>query len=323
MGNNSAAGAAASFRSSYGSLKLALLVGICGGVPKVGGEEVLLGDVVISKLLLQYDFGRLYPENFVPKDTVEDSIGRANRDIRGLIAIFETELGRERLLDKAAKHLQLLQNTAARKRRRATYQYLGPAEDKLFPLEYAHQHRGSCTACASEGTVFCKSAADASCADLGCDRSELVPRERLQDKQGMAAADAQVPQIFIGRVASGNMVMKSGKHRDRVAAEHNVIAFEMEGAGAWDEVPCIVVKGVCDYADSHKNKNWQDFAAATAASVAKAVLERYAVSDGSGTPAQGVGQEQRGGGSRTISNSSFGNNTHITQGDVYGNLRFE
>jgi nucleoside phosphorylase len=39
-----------------------------------------------------------------------------------------------------------------------------------------------------------------------------------------------------------------------------------------------VVKAVCDYADSHKNKLWQDFAAATAAtaaSVTKALLERY------------------------------------------------
>ncbi|KAH7302954.1 hypothetical protein B0I35DRAFT_365815 [Stachybotrys elegans] len=74
--------------------------------------------------------------------------------------------------------------------------------------------------------------------------------------------------------------MKSGEDRDRIAAEHDLIAFEMEGAGAWDEVPCIVVKGICDYADSHKNKAWQDFAAATAASVAKAILARYAVYDG-------------------------------------------
>ena len=66
--------------------------------------------------------------------------------------------------------------------------------------------------------------------------------------------------------------MKSGADRDR-------IAFEMEGAGAWDQIPCIVMKGICDYGDSHKNKGWQAFAAATAASVAKAILGRYAVSD--------------------------------------------
>jgi nucleoside phosphorylase len=67
--------------------------------------------------------------------------------------------------------------------------------------------------------------------------------------------------------------MKSGQDRDKIAKRQGVIAFEMEGAGVWDEVPCIVVKGVCDYADSHKNKIWQDFAAATAASATKALLD--------------------------------------------------
>ncbi|WYZ44562.1 hypothetical protein EsH8_VII_000998 [Colletotrichum jinshuiense] len=69
--------------------------------------------------------------------------------------------------------------------------------------------------------------------------------------------------------------MKSGAHRDRVAQRHGLIAFEMEGAGVWDMIPCIIVKGVCDYADSHKNKKWQDFAAAIAVSATKALLERY------------------------------------------------
>ncbi|KAK7221927.1 hypothetical protein V2G26_009930 [Clonostachys chloroleuca] len=73
--------------------------------------------------------------------------------------------------------------------------------------------------------------------------------------------------------------MKSGEDRDRIATEHGIVAFEMEGAGVWDEVPCIIVKGICDYADSHKDKRWQDFAAATAASVMKAILGRYVASD--------------------------------------------
>lgn len=53
------------------------------------------------------------------------------------------------------------------------------------------------------------------------------------------------------------------------------MAFEMEGAGVWGEVPCIVIKGVCGYADSYKIKTWQTFAAATAASVARAIVEHH------------------------------------------------
>ena len=90
---------------------------------------------------------------------------------------------------------------------------------------------------------------------------------------------AQSPEIFVGRIASGDAVMKSSEHRDQIAREHNVLAFEMEGAGVWDEVPCLVIKGICDYADSHKSKVWQPFAAATAAVVAKAMLERYTPPD--------------------------------------------
>ncbi|KAL2139431.1 hypothetical protein VTI28DRAFT_5245 [Corynascus sepedonium] len=66
MGKASAASTAASIRSSYRRVRLALLVGICGGVPQAGGMEILLGDVVISKAIVQYDFGRQYPDRFEP-----------------------------------------------------------------------------------------------------------------------------------------------------------------------------------------------------------------------------------------------------------------
>lgn len=70
-----------------------------------------------------------------------------------------------------------------------------------------------------------------------------------------------------------------GVDRDKIANRHGILAFEMEATGVWDELPCIMVKGVCDYADSHKNKEWQYFAAATAASATKALLERYIETD--------------------------------------------
>ncbi|KAH7140326.1 nucleoside phosphorylase domain-containing protein [Dactylonectria estremocensis] len=317
MGTTGAAAAAASFRSSYNNLRLALLVGICGGVPRIAGYDAFLGDVVVSKTILQYDYGRQYPGSFALKSTVDDSLGRANKDIRGLLASFETELGRERLQGKAAAHLRLLQTTAIRKRRRANYQYPGAIEDKLFSPGYTHKHRMSCSTCANSSVDFCESASKASCAEIGCDEVNLVLREPP------VADGGYTPEIFIGCVGSGNTVMKSGQDRDRIARTHDIIAFEMEGAGIWDEIPCIVVKGICDYADSHKNKKWQDFAAASAASVARAMLERYAVSDNSrardqeSSSVQGLGNN-----GRSISQNTFGNNAYINQGDVKGNVTF-
>jgi nucleoside phosphorylase len=63
-----------------------------------------------------------------------------------------------------------------------------------------------------------------------------------------------------------------------------VVAFEMEGAGVWNELPCIIVKGGADYADCHKNNTWQDYAAATAAATMKALLDRYVRTDRVSSP---------------------------------------
>jgi hypothetical protein len=74
-------------------------------------------------------------------------------------------------------------------------------------------------------------------------------------------------------MASGDTVIKSGKHRDQIAEQDNVIAFEMEGAGVFSYFPYgLVIKGVCDYADSHKHKRWQRYSAATAAAFTKSLL---------------------------------------------------
>ncbi|CEO59881.1 Putative WD domain-containing protein [Penicillium brasilianum] len=43
----------------------------------------------------------------------------------------------------------------------------------------------------------------------------------------------------------------------------------MEAAGLLNNFPCSVIRGICDYADSHKNKEWQGYAAAVAAAYAK------------------------------------------------------
>lgn len=67
--------------------------------------------------------------------------------------------------------------------------------------------------------------------------------------------------------------MKDGVTRDRISVElGGVLCFEMEAAGLASAFPSAVIRGICDYADSHKNKSWQPYAAATAAAVAKELL---------------------------------------------------
>jgi nucleoside phosphorylase len=79
--------------------------------------------------------------------------------------------------------------------------------------------------------------------------------------------------VHYGTIASGNQVIRSAAERHRVSAElGGVLCFEMEAAGLINNFPCLVIRGICDYADSHKNKRWQPYAAATAAACAKEVL---------------------------------------------------
>ncbi|KAJ5020842.1 hypothetical protein J3E73DRAFT_395168 [Bipolaris maydis] len=66
--------------------------------------------------------------------------------------------------------------------------------------------------------------------------------------------------VHYGTIASGNQVMRSAIERDEVSKELGGV------------FPCLVVRGICDYADSHKNKRWQPYAAAVAAAYAKEVL---------------------------------------------------
>ncbi|EHK48651.1 hypothetical protein TRIATDRAFT_290253 [Trichoderma atroviride IMI 206040] len=289
MGKVHTASAAASIRSSYGGVRLALLVGICGGAPQAANDEddeILLGDVVISKTVVQYDFGRLYPDKFVRKNTFEGSLGTPSKDIRNLLITFETDIGLERLQRRTAYFLKQLQANATGRKRHGRYSYPGTAEDKLFQAIYRHKHHVPCTCicrdCNSISDPVCDEALNSSCEELGCDNIYLEPRGQLEARRQLEQDEsdkAQEPAVHVGSIASGDVVMKSADERDRIAKKEGVIAFEMEGAGIWEELPCIVVKGVCDYADCHKNKRWQNFAAATAASTLKAILERYIQTD--------------------------------------------
>ncbi|KAK3935370.1 hypothetical protein QBC46DRAFT_422834 [Diplogelasinospora grovesii] len=204
MGKAAVAGSTASLRTSYPSLKLAFLVGVCGGVPSLSTHEALLGDVVIGEAMVQYDFGRQYPSGFIPKEMVEGDVGAPNKDICSLIAYFKTEPGREDLRRNTAIHLKALQDVAVNKRYQCNYQYPGFAEDKLFAATYLHKHRGpqSCDLCCGEIEMFCDKAARASCAELGCDEGQLQE-------------EVQGPKIYIGRIASGDIVMKSGDSENR------------------------------------------------------------------------------------------------------------
>ncbi|PNP54706.1 hypothetical protein THARTR1_04911 [Trichoderma harzianum] len=296
-GKANAAGAAASLRSSYPCIELLLLTGTCEGVPVANGEELLLGDVVVSETVIQYDLGTQHVAGFKEKDTLEDRHGRANKNIRNFIANVKTEIGYQRIEEKAATFLEKIQSRTSetkyqRRQRATTYIYPGSVNDILFESSHCHRHYTSLQCvCADynpdEGSyAVCDESRLMDCEQIGCELSSLKIRDRLHQKSlledGGELKSAQIPSIFFGRFGSGDTAFNSGVHRDSLAKRHGIIAFEMEGAGIWEELPCIIVKGVSGYGDGHKTRNWaewQNFAAATAVSVARALIERYPQTD--------------------------------------------
>lgn len=247
MGKANAAAVAANCRASFPNIKLALVVGVCGVVPfGRDGEEIVLGDVLISDGVIQYDLGRRLPDHFVRKDTLQDTLGRPNLEIRGLLAKLKGIRYRRLLVSKMTSYLHIL-----RKEPLLQSEYPGSVNDKLFEATYHHMEDKQ------------------SCEQLGCD-GKLVPRTRLNITQG-----SPQPTVHFGLIASGDSVMKSGQDRDAIAKAEGVIAFEMEGTGVWDSFPCVVIKSACDYSDSHKSKVWQRYAAATAAACMKAFLSYW------------------------------------------------
>ena len=123
------------------------------------------------------------------------------------------------------------------------FAYCDQRQDQLFDAQYEHPY--------SEDT--CEH----------CDPGRLVTR---------SPRPGNSPVMHYGLIASGNQVMKHGRTRDRLARELGILCFEMEAAGLMDHFPCLVIRGICDYADSHKNRQWQEYAAATAAAYAKEIL---------------------------------------------------
>jgi nucleoside phosphorylase len=85
------------------------------------------------------------------------------------------------------------------------------------------------------------------------------------------------PMIYYGIICSSNTLVNSVVHRDqlvgRLAAEGiDPLCIEMEAAGLINNFPCLVIRGVCDYADEYKNDEWQRYAAFVAAAFAKEYL---------------------------------------------------
>ncbi|KAJ5919800.1 Disease resistance protein [Penicillium verhagenii] len=252
-GNCSAATVVTQMRMTFPNLKYGLLVGIGGGVPtKTECGMIRLGHVVVSEPngihsgAVQYDHGKAKGGHFERKGFLEAPPTAL------LNAARELAVRRQRVDDDPVwGNLERIQTSRRRLRR---FKFPGAANDYLYPSNYTHGQQG------------------VSCEDSGCD-----PRHRIERPTD------EEEDLFIvvhrGTIASGELVIKDAKKRDDLAQEHGVLCFEMEAAGALTDFPCMVIRGISDYCDSHKNDQWHGYAAAVAAAYARQLFFHMSIEE--------------------------------------------
>ncbi|KAL7948570.1 hypothetical protein V8C42DRAFT_254682 [Trichoderma barbatum] len=243
MHNISSASAACNMLQSFPNIRICLMTGIGGGAP-TQRNDIRLGDIVVGAPygekgggVFQYDSSK----------TVEDQSFHSTRftdqppEVLGIaIGGLKAQYSRE------GHRLKESINNSIQKKPKLLKKYKRPeaAFDRLFKAEVTHG--SSCTAVCSE------------------DLSNFILRPQRTDEDN--------PTVHYGLIISANRLVEDASLRDIAAAEDDMLCFEMEAAGLTSHLPCLVIRGISHYSDSHKNNKWEGYAAMAAAAYAKDLL---------------------------------------------------
>lgn len=247
-GTTSAASVARNLLHSFPNVRIGLMVGIGGGAP-TQERDIRLGDVVVSSRhggtggVFQYDYGKVVQD----LDKPFEHTGFLDQPPPVLRAAVATLKSKHKMKGNG---LSSSAQTALQKWPRLIEEYSRPpaGSDRLYESTFVHPD-----------------------ASKVCEEVCASSTEKLVT-QSLRRGDQEEPHIHYGLIGSGNSLMKDAVVRDKLAKEMGVLCFEMEAAGLMNHFPCLVIRGICDYSDSHKNKQWQGYAALVAASYAKDIL---------------------------------------------------
>jgi nucleoside phosphorylase len=243
IGINAAATVAIQLLNDFPSIRFGLLVGIGGGVPdeEEEGYDIRLGDVVVSKStasfggVVQYHLGKHSMGGGFER------IGALAKPPALLRASIESLVADHRMKGSRVPQLlsAMLQKYPAME---GEYSYPEAEMDQLFQASYPHPGDSDCRQ---------------------CDQQRIVERDRRRNTD---------PKLHYGTIGSADRVVKDAGLREELRRALKITCVEMEAAGLMDSFPCLVIRGICDYADSHKNRKWRPYAAATAAAYMKELL---------------------------------------------------
>ncbi|KAL5095273.1 hypothetical protein Trisim1_000049 [Trichoderma cf. simile WF8] len=248
-GLSSAASVARDMLHTFPNIRIGLMVGIGGGAP-TEKHDIRLGDVVVSVSrdgkgsVFQYDF----------EDTIRNETFQQTGFLNQTPTILRTAVsGLESQYEIEEHQIQETINSIFHKKPhlRKKYNRPNPATDRLYQSNIIHPL-----------------AEDINCSThCGEGAPNLIVRSRRDGNE-------DDPMIHYGLIASSNQLMRNADIRDKLAAERDILCFETEAAGLMNHFPCLVIRGICDYADTHSNVEWRGYAAMAAAAYAKDLLYR-------------------------------------------------
>lgn len=210
---------AAYVSNAFKNVRFALMVGIGGGIPSEK-NDIRLGDIAVSKAgsghpgVIQYDFVKYGADSVVQR---KGTLNKTHPVLQSADILVEQDemMGRSELYLK----LSSISRTDPKWRR-------PKAPDVLYAPSFHHVDKGKdCTACEQSS---CR---------------EAVMRDGGRD----------APEVHRGLILSGNSDVKDPEARQRLSRGlDGAICFEMGAAGIMDEIPCLVIRGISDYCDTHK-----------------------------------------------------------------------
>ncbi|KAF5576273.1 ankyrin protein [Fusarium pseudocircinatum] len=265
-GNVSAATVARNMANTFPSIKIGLMVGIGGGVPS---NKVRLGDVVVSTPtstfagVVKWDNGKHHDN----KDDFErtGALDHPPQSLLTALTLLEAQQNLEgtkipTYLEEVKKKWPMLASKFLRN---------DTLKDVLFKASYSHVKKSTLG-----GEAGRQESEDE-------DEDEEHESCHLCDKSMTVKRPPRDMVVHYGLIASGDGLIKGATARNKLNKDlgGHVLCIEMEAAGVMNHFPCLVIRGICDYADSHKNKDWQEHAAIVAAAFAKELLQHVQADD--------------------------------------------
>ncbi|KAI1055328.1 hypothetical protein LB506_011510 [Fusarium annulatum] len=241
-----AASVARDMLHSFPNIRIGLMVGIGGGAPSPK-HDIRLGDVVVSASdnekhggVFNFDHGKVIQgQPFKESGFLNQPPIILRTAVQGLRAEYEAE----------GHQLEHIINKILDQKPRLRKKYGRPqgVTDRLYQPGVLHQPNDepNCDLCSKDPS------------------SLTVRAERTSEEDN--------PAIHYGLIASSDKLIKDATIRDELVKK-GVLCFETEAAGLMNHFPCLVIRGICDYADTHKSDEWQGYAAMTAAAYAKDLL---------------------------------------------------